>query len=130
MSDGRKSSINIPPATPNLIDSVFLSLNNTRECSNSKGLISSIYYEHTASHRAVTFNSILWLAEIFRVHNINVDALDTGNSHAVEAVNECFKRSFEINALLVITKTQSSSNWSKSTPAFQKLFGRREKFII
>lgn len=51
--------------------------------------------------------------------NINVDVVDIGNSHALEAVNEFLKRNFEINCLLAITKTHSSSNWSKSTPAFQ-----------
>lgn len=51
--------------------------------------------------------------------NINVDVVDIDNPHALEAVNEFFKRTFEINCLLAITKTHSLSNWSKFTPAFQ-----------
>lgn len=50
---------------------------------------------------------------------INVDVIAIGNSHVLEAVNEFFKRNFEINCLQAITKTHSSSNWPKPTPAFQ-----------
>lgn len=51
--------------------------------------------------------------------NTNADVVHTVNSHALEALKEFFKRGFENNGLLAITKIHSSSNWSKSTPTFQ-----------
>lgn len=39
------SGTNTPPATPDLVDLVMLSLNNTRECSTSKGFLTGYIIE-------------------------------------------------------------------------------------
>lgn len=69
-----------------------------------KRIFIRVYYGEIASNREVTFNSVFSLTQKFKVPNINADVVDTGNSHALEAVNEFFKRSFEINCLLAIKK--------------------------
>lgn len=69
-----------------------------------KRIFIRVYYGEIASNREVTFNSVFSLTQKFKVPNINADVVDTGNSHALEAVNEFFKRSSEINCLLAIKK--------------------------
>lgn len=96
--------MNIPPATPDLVDSVTLSLNSTRECSKSKGFLSGYIMEKLPQTEKLLSILFFSLTQKFKVPNINADVVDTGNSHALEAVNEFFKRSFEINCLLAIKK--------------------------